>query len=76
MYPDCSRLVQQKLIELGFDCDANRIGKDKNYAFSMSHENGSVVKIPFSVLESMPELEQKVSKVLAYYIGQIQVANF
>lgn len=71
MYPSCIDLVCQELTELGFICDDDRIGKDKNYAFLMTHKNAYIVEIPFSVLESVPELKQKVNKVLAYYIDHI-----
>jgi len=67
-YPSCDSIVVEKLIQLGFTANSNRIGKDRNFCCVLSHDNGIDCEIPYRILECYPEIEQKVNAVLGFYI--------
>lgn len=67
-YHAMESFVAESLLELGFQVDKNRTGKDRNICFVMSHKRGIDCEIPYSLLESYPLNEQKVDAVLGFYI--------
>ena len=67
-YPSCDSTVARRLNELGLKTDSNRTGKDRNVCFTLSHDNGIDCEIPYRILESYPEIDQKVNAVLGFYI--------
>ena len=67
-YPSCDSIVADHLTEIGFKVDKNRIGKDRNFCFTLSHDSGIACEIPYRILDSYPEIEPKVNAVLAFYI--------
>jgi len=68
-YPSCDTIVATRLIETGFKVNKNRNGKDRNVCFILSHDNGIDCEIPYRILESYPDIEQKVNAVLGFYIN-------